>query len=75
MYIPKTFEVTDSSTLHEFIETYSFGTLVTVAGEQPIATRLPLILDRHAANRVRCSATLLGPTRNGVPLTLIGNAW
>ena len=46
MYIPKTFEVTDSSTLHEFIETYSFGTLVTVAGEQPIATRLPLILDR-----------------------------
>ena len=46
MYIPKTFEVTDSSTLYEFIETYSFGTLVTVAGEQPIATRLPLILDR-----------------------------
>jgi transcriptional regulator len=46
MYIPKTFEVTDSSTLHEFIENYSFGTLVTIAGEQPIATRLPLILDR-----------------------------
>lgn len=46
MYIPKTFEVTDTSTLHEFIETYSFGTLVTVAGEEPIATRLPLILDR-----------------------------
>ena len=46
MYIPKAFEVTDLSTLHEFIETYSFGTLVTVAGEQPVATRLPLILDR-----------------------------
>ena len=46
MYIPKSFEVTDSTTLLEFIETYSFGTLVTVAGEQPIATRLPLILDR-----------------------------
>jgi transcriptional regulator len=46
MYIPKAFEVTDLSTLHEFIDTYSFGTLVTVAGEQPVATRLPLILDR-----------------------------
>jgi transcriptional regulator len=46
MYIPKAFEVTDLSTLHEFIETYTFGTLVTVAGEQPVATRLPLILDR-----------------------------
>ncbi len=46
MYIPKAFEVTDLSTLHEFIETHSFGTLVTVAGEQPVATRLPLILDR-----------------------------
>lgn len=46
MYIPKAFEVTDLATLHQFIETYSFATLVTVAGEQPVATRLPLILDR-----------------------------
>jgi transcriptional regulator len=53
MYIPKTFEVTDSSTLHQFIETYSFGTLVTVAGEQPIATRLPLILDRTSGRHGR----------------------
>ncbi len=45
MYIPKAFEVTDLATLHQFIETYSFATLVTVAGEQPVATRLPLILD------------------------------
>jgi transcriptional regulator len=56
MYIPKTFEVTDSSTLHEFIASYSFGTLVTVAGEQPVATRLPLILDRASGRH----GTLLG---------------
>jgi len=63
MYIPKTFEVTDSSTLHEFIETYSFGTLVTVAGEQPIATRLPLILDRARGKQ----GTLLGHVARANP--------
>ena len=63
MYIPKTFEVTDSSTLYEFIETYSFGTLVTVAGEQPIATRLPLILDRASGRH----GTLLGHVARANP--------
>jgi transcriptional regulator len=56
MYIPKSFEVTDLSKLHEFIETYSFGTLVTVGGEQAIATRIPLILDRAGGRH----GTLLG---------------
>lgn len=56
MYIPKTFEVTDPATLHDFIESYSFGTLVTAAGELPIATRLPLILDRTGG----LHGTLLG---------------
>lgn len=63
MYIPKTFEVTDISTLHEFIKTYSFGTLVTVAGEQPIATRLPLILDRARGRQ----GTLLGHVARANP--------
>lgn len=63
MYLPKTFEVTDLSTLHEFIETYSFGTLVTVAGEQPIATRLPLILDRTSGRQ----GTLLGHVARANP--------
>jgi transcriptional regulator len=63
MYVPKTFEVTDSSTLHEFIETYSFGTLVTVAGEQPIATRLPLILDQTSGRH----GTLLGHVARANP--------
>jgi transcriptional regulator len=63
MYIPKTFEVTDSSTLHEFIETYSFGTLVTVVGEQPIATRLPLICDRASGHH----GTLFGHVARANP--------
>jgi transcriptional regulator len=63
MYLPKTFEVTDLSTLHEFIETYSFGTLVTVAGEQPIATRLPLFLDRTSGRQ----GTLLGHVARANP--------
>jgi transcriptional regulator len=63
MYLPKMFEVTDLSTLHEFIETYSFGTLVTVAGEQPIATRLPLILDRASGRQ----GTLLGHVARANP--------
>jgi transcriptional regulator len=63
MYIPKTFEVTDVSTLHEFIETYSFGTLVTVGGEQAIATRIPLILDRASGRH----GTLLGHVARANP--------
>ena len=56
MYIPKLFEVTDLATLHEFIETHSFATLVTAAGEQPIATRVPLLLERSRGRQ----GTLLG---------------
>lgn len=63
MYIPKTFEVADLPTLHEFIETYSFGTLVTAVGEQPVATRLPLILDRASGRQ----GTLLGHVARANP--------
>jgi transcriptional regulator len=63
MYIPKSFEVTDISTLHEFIESYSFATLVTAVGEEPIATRLPLLLDRASGPR----GTLLGHVARANP--------
>ena len=63
MYIPKTFEVTDASTLHQFIETYSFGTLVTIAAEEPTATRLPMILDRATGKH----GTLLGHVARANP--------
>lgn len=63
MYIPKLFEVTDLATLHEFIETHSFATLVTAAGEQPIATRVPLLLERSRGRQ----GTLLGHVARANP--------
>jgi transcriptional regulator len=47
MYVPSRFEVTDVPTLHDFMERFSFATLVTAAGGSPFATHLPLLLDRH----------------------------
>ncbi len=63
MYIPKLFEVTDLATLHEFIETHSFATLVTAAGERPIATRVPLLLERSRGRQ----GTLLGHVARANP--------
>ncbi|MCG6156511.1 FMN-binding negative transcriptional regulator [Rubinisphaera margarita] len=48
VYIPSSFEVDDSETLHEFIERYSFATLITTVDSVPFATHLPLLLDRTA---------------------------
>ena len=56
MYVPKAFEVTDLATLHAFIEANSFATLVTSVEGEPVATRLPLILDSEAGPR----GTLIG---------------
>jgi transcriptional regulator len=44
MYIPKFFKVADVDEVREFIQTYSFGTLVTTKKGKPIATHLPLQL-------------------------------
>jgi transcriptional regulator len=46
MYVPKAFAVTDRDVLYSFIEANSFATLVTTVEGAPLATRLPLILDR-----------------------------
>ena len=46
MYVPRHFAVTDTDVLHDFIEAHSFATLVTAQGEQPVATRVPVILER-----------------------------
>ncbi len=63
MYIPKLFEVTDLATLHEFIETHSFATVVTAASDQPVATRVPLLLDRSRGRQ----GTLLGHVARANP--------
>jgi transcriptional regulator len=45
MYIPKAFREDDITTLHEFIQIYSFATLITQHEGLPFATHLPFLLD------------------------------
>jgi transcriptional regulator len=47
MYIPTAFAVPDEARLLDFIDRYSFATLVTVHEQTPLATHLPLLLDRE----------------------------
>jgi transcriptional regulator len=63
MYIPKAFEVADQETIFQFIETYSFATLVSNAGGEMFATHLPLIAD----GADRSSATLYGHVARANP--------
>jgi transcriptional regulator len=53
MYVPASFAQTDLSTLHDFIQTYSFATLVSHDGSAPFASQLPFLLDRTAGTSGR----------------------
>jgi transcriptional regulator len=46
MYLPSSFAETDLTTLHNFIEQYSFGLLVSSVEGLPFASHLPLLLER-----------------------------
>jgi transcriptional regulator len=46
MYIPKSFAETDEHKLCEFIERHSFATVVSHDGGEPVASHLPLLLER-----------------------------
>ena len=48
MYVPTAFAETDEGKLHEFMQAYSFGLLVSTHGGEPFATHLPFLLDRNA---------------------------
>jgi transcriptional regulator len=48
MYIPTAFAEPDQGKLHDFIEAYSFGLLVSAHGGGPFATHLPFLLERDA---------------------------
>ncbi|TWT06382.1 FMN-binding negative transcriptional regulator [Planococcus sp. CPCC 101016] len=48
MYTPKHFKVTDFEEIQEFVQTNSFGTLVTTKKGRPIATHLPLQFVKEA---------------------------
>ena len=56
MYIPKHFEVTDHTALHDLMEQFSFAMLITSPAGKPVATHLPLQLDRRAGEH----GTLIG---------------
>ena len=49
MYIPTHFEVTDRDALHAAIERYSFAVIVSGEAGQLVASHLPLLIDRVAA--------------------------
>ncbi|MFJ8236796.1 FMN-binding negative transcriptional regulator [Ureibacillus sp. NPDC094379] len=47
MYIPKYFKVTDFNEITEFVQTNSFGTIVTTKNGKPIATHIPLEFNKN----------------------------
>jgi transcriptional regulator len=47
MYVPTAFKVEDRSVLYDFMERYSFATLITTVDGTPFASHLPLLLDRE----------------------------
>lgn len=51
MYIPTSFAESDLAKLHDFIEQYSFGLLVSEVKGNPFASHLPFLLDRNAGPR------------------------
>lgn len=48
MYLPSAFAVNDLPVLHDFMEQYSFATLVTQDSGELIASHIPFVLDRDA---------------------------
>lgn len=47
MYIPKQFQIEDSSEAISFMQRYSFATLINVSGNLPIATHLPFVVEQQ----------------------------
>jgi transcriptional regulator len=48
MYIPPSFLETDQTKLHDLMEQHSFATLISSHAGEPVASHLPLLLDREA---------------------------
>ncbi len=63
MYVLPAFEETGLSKLHDLIEQYSFGVLVSQVGGLPFATHLPFLLERNAGP----NGTLIGHTARTNP--------
>ncbi|WP_152657682.1 FMN-binding negative transcriptional regulator [Oceanobacillus sp. CFH 90083] len=48
MYVPKRFKVTDTKEIWEFVHQHSFATLVTTENNIPVATHLPVMVNKQA---------------------------
>jgi transcriptional regulator len=53
MYVPAAFAETDPARLFDLIEAYSFGLLISSGDGEPLATHLPLLVEREVAPRGR----------------------
>lgn len=53
MYIPPSFLETDPNKLHVFMEQHSFATLISSHEGEPVASHLPLLLDREVGQHGR----------------------
>jgi transcriptional regulator len=51
MYVPASFRVSDEKTLHAFIETYDFGTVITATSAGIVASHIPIVL-RHGGDKL-----------------------
>ncbi len=61
MYIPKSFDETDLTKLHDFMQQHSFATLISQVESDLIASHLPLLLDREAGEFGRVSGHMAKP--------------
>ncbi len=50
MYLPKYYEVTDRSKLHQFMKSNNFGILFSHTGLEPMASHLPFVLDENSGD-------------------------
>jgi transcriptional regulator len=51
MYVPPHYAETDLPTLHEFIDHYPFGLLISQQDGLPVVTHLPFLLDRNSGGQ------------------------
>lgn len=51
MYTPKSFNITDVSRLHNFVETYPFATLISQKNQDLDVTHVPVLLDRNQGEK------------------------
>lgn len=67
MYIPKAFELTDINEAVNFMQRYSFATLINVNNKVPVATHLPFVIKRNG-DQVILSSHIAKPNQQAQDL-------